>query len=130
MGAGRMTDDMLNEKIKALRQIKRAAEELQHNISAIESEIKAEMEARDVEQLTTKDHTVTWKKVTSVRLDAKALKAERPEIYTRYAVTSETRRFFFSLKAQAPVGSLPQGPVPFAVFGSCKPKPHVNQTPP
>ena len=96
MGAGRMTDDMLNEKIKALRQIKRAAEELQHNISAIESEIKAEMEARDVEQLTTKDHTVTWKKVTSVRMDAKALKAERPEIYTRYAVTSETRRFLVS----------------------------------
>ena len=87
---------MLNEKIKALRQIKRAAEELQLNISAIESEIKAEMEARDVEQLTTKDHTVTWKKVTSVRLDAKALKAERPEIYDRYAVATQSRRFLVS----------------------------------
>lgn len=44
----------------------------------------------------TGDHTVTWKKVASVRLDAKALKAERPEIYARYAVTSETRRFLVS----------------------------------
>ena len=91
-----MTEDMLNDKIKPLRQITRAEEKLQLSYCAIESEIKAEMEVRDVEQLTTKDHTVTWKKVTSVRLDAKALKAERPEIYTRYAVTSETRRFLVS----------------------------------
>lgn len=96
MGADRMTEEMLNEKIRALRQYKRAMEELQHNITAIEDEIKEEMRTRDVEQLMTGDHTVTWKKVASVRLDTKALKAERPEIYARYAVTSETRRFLVS----------------------------------
>jgi putative phage-type endonuclease len=36
---------------------------------------------------------VTWKSYTSTRLDTKALKAEMPDVYERYAKTTESRRF-------------------------------------
>lgn len=39
------------------------------------------------------DRLVTWKTVTSSRLDTKALKADHPEIYEKYARQSEYRRF-------------------------------------
>lgn len=88
-----MNEVILNSKIKEMRQYKRAIEELQQKASVIESEIKAEMEARNVDQVVTEDYKVTWKAVSSMRLDAKALKEERPEIYTRYAVPVESKRF-------------------------------------
>ena len=88
-----MTEWELNETIRALRRFKRAADEARQQAAALEDAVKAEMEARGVEQLTTPDYRVTWKAVTSSRLDAKALKAERPEIYDRYAVSAESRRF-------------------------------------
>ncbi len=88
-----MTDEELNETLRALRRARRAADEAREQAGALEDVVKAELEARGVDQITTGDYRVTWKAVTSRRLDAKALKAERPEIYERYAVQTESRRF-------------------------------------
>lgn len=91
-----MTDEMLNSKIKELKKHKREVEELQHNIDAIQSEVKEEMLRRGVEQIMTTDYKISWQTVSSVRLDTKSLKEERPDIYARYAVTAETKRFLVS----------------------------------
>lgn len=91
-----MDDKQINDEIAQLRRYKREAEDLREKIEAIETAVKAEMEARGVETLETENYRVTWKPVTGVRLDAKALKAERPEIYSRYAVPTQTRRFLIS----------------------------------
>ncbi len=91
-----MTDEVLNSKIKELKKYKREVEELQHNIDAIQSEVKEEMLRRGVEQIMTTDYKISWQTVSSVRLDTKSLKEERPEIYARYAVTAETKRFLVS----------------------------------
>ena len=91
-----MTDEVLNSKIKELKKYKREVEELQHNIDAIQSEVKEEMLRRGVEQIITTDYKISWQTVSSVRLDTKSLKEERPEIYARYAVTAETKRFLVS----------------------------------
>lgn len=96
MGVGIVTDEVLNSKIKELKQHKREVEELQHNIDAIQSEVKEEMLRRGVEQIMTTDYKISWQTVSSVRLDTKSLKEERPEIYARYAVTAETKRFLVS----------------------------------
>lgn len=88
-----MNEITLNQKIKELRQYKRAVEELQQKIGEIEAELKWEMEFRQTDQLVTDDYKVTWKRVSSTRLDTKALKEERPEIYARYAAPVESRRF-------------------------------------
>jgi len=91
-----VTDEVLNSKIKELKKYKREVEELQHNIDAIQSEVKEEMLRRGVEQIMTTDYKISWQTVSSVRLDTKSLKEERPEIYARYAVTAETKRFLVS----------------------------------
>ena len=66
---------------------------LKQEAEAVEAEVKAELEARGVEQVETAHYKVSWKTVSSTRLDTKARKAERPVIYRRYAVTSTSRRF-------------------------------------
>ena len=88
-----MEDKQIDDRLTELRRYKHTVEELKEKMEAIESEIKAEMESRGVEQLLTKHYKVTWKAVSSTRLDTRALKEERPEIYARYAVTAESRRF-------------------------------------
>ena len=88
-----MDNLQMDEKLARLRRCRREMDTLKKEAEAIEEEVKAELEARGVDQITTGDYRVTWKAVTSRRLDAKALKAERPEIYERYAVQTESRRF-------------------------------------
>ena len=83
----------LDEKIKELRQLKRMSDELQKEITAAEDDIKAELTARAVDEIITDQYKVTWKPVYSTRLDTKALKAEQPVVYDRYAHQVESRRF-------------------------------------
>ena len=85
--------DEKDEKLARLRRCRREMDGLKQEAEAIEAEVKAELEARGVEQVETAHYRVSWKTVTSTRLDAKALRAERPEIYERYAVTGSTKRF-------------------------------------
>ncbi len=39
------------------------------------------------------EYRVSWKSVTTNRLDTKAMQAELPDVYTKYTKTSESRRF-------------------------------------
>ncbi|MCI9120396.1 MAG: hypothetical protein HFG00_02555 [Oscillibacter sp.] len=88
-----MDNLQMDEKLAQLRRQRHAMEELKQESEAIEAEIKAELEARGVEQVETAHYKVSWKAYTSTRLDTKALKAERPEIYQRYVSSSVTKRF-------------------------------------
>lgn len=83
----------LNGKIKELRSLRRMADELAGEIEALQDAIKAEMTARNVDTLTGDDWKVTWKAITSNRLDTTALKKELPDIAARYTKASVSRRF-------------------------------------
>ena len=83
----------LDSKIRELRELRRLAEELQAEIDGITDTIKAEMTARNVDELTGADWKVTWKAVTSNRLDSTALKRELPDIAARFMKSSVSRRF-------------------------------------
>ena len=88
-----MDDRQMNERLTELRRYRHEVEALRQKAEAIEREIKAELERRGVDQLVTENYKVSWKTVTAARLDTGALKKERPEIYARYAVQVESRRF-------------------------------------
>lgn len=88
-----MDNLQMDEKLAQLRRCRRAIEDLKREAEAIEQEVKAELEARGVDQVETPHYKAAWKTVSSTRLDTKALKEERPEIYARYAVASITKRF-------------------------------------
>ena len=82
---------MLEMKIRELKEMKLMREELDAEIAAIEDAIKAEMGSS--EELTAGPYKVTWKPVTSSRLDTKALRAELPDVAARYMTTTTIRRF-------------------------------------
>lgn len=91
-----MENPELEKAVRELRQLKRMAEELKEQIGEAEDVVKAELTARNVDQIITDEYKITWKEVASTRLDTKALKDELPEVYARYAVTSRARRFVVS----------------------------------
>lgn len=88
-----MSIDMMNAKVKELRELKRMQDELAAEIEAIQDEIKAELTARNADTLTGIDWKITWKAVTSNRLDTTALKKELPDIAARFMKESTARRF-------------------------------------
>ena len=83
----------MNEKIKELRELRLMADELQAEIDAIQDSLKAEMTAQGVDELTGTDWKITWKIITSTRLDTAALKKALPDVAERFSKTSTTRRF-------------------------------------
>jgi predicted phage-related endonuclease len=47
----------------------------------------------DYDKASCMGHSISWKPVTSERLDTKALKEKEPDIYAKYAKSSTSRRF-------------------------------------
>lgn len=88
-----MSMNELRTKVDELRELRRMADELAGEISTIEDEIKAHMTALDTDELHGADFKITWKTVTSNRLDSKALKADAPRLYDQYCRPITTRRF-------------------------------------
>ena len=86
-----MSNPNLEPKIKELLELKRLKEELEAEIAGMEDEIKAVM--GDEEILNAGAFKVTWKAVTSSRLDSTALKKALPEIAERFMKQTTTRRF-------------------------------------
>ena len=83
----------LESKVSELRELRRMADELAAEITAIEDSIKAHMTANNADELHGSTFRITWKPVTSSRLDSKALKAAAPELWDRFTKTTTSRRF-------------------------------------
>ena len=83
----------IETKAQELKELQRMAEELNAEITTLQDEIKATMTAQNTDTLTAGAFKITWKQITSTRLDGKALKAALPEIAERFSKTNTTRRF-------------------------------------
>lgn len=83
----------LTSKVRELKELKMMAEELAAEITAIEDSIKAEMTARETEELITGEYKIRWKKVVSNRFDTTAFKKTHADLYEQYTKTTESRRF-------------------------------------
>ena len=88
-----MSIDMMNAKVKELRELKRMADKLAGEIEAIQGEIKQHMTEQDTDTLTGLDWKVTWKAVTSKRLDSTALKKALPDVAAQFTKESVSKRF-------------------------------------
>ena len=88
-----MSVDTMDTKVKELRELRRMQEELAAEIEAIQDELKAHMDAHGMDTLLGFDWKVTWKSVTSNRLDSTALKKELPDIAARFMKQTTARRF-------------------------------------
>lgn len=83
----------LTSKVKELKELKMMAEELAAEITAIEDTIKAEMTARETDELITGEYKIRWKNVVSNRFDTTSFKKTHADLYEQYTKTTETRRF-------------------------------------
>lgn len=88
-----MSTTEINAKVKELRELRRMADELATEIEAVQDSIKSQMDAQGVDTLAGADWKVTWRPVTSTRLDSSALKKELQEIAARFMKQTTTRRF-------------------------------------
>lgn len=88
-----MSINELDMKVKELRELRRMAEELQAEIDAAQDAIKAHMDSQGVDTLAGTDWKVTWKPVTSSRMDTSALKKALPEVAERFMKSVTSRRF-------------------------------------
>lgn len=88
-----MSTQELTITARELKQLRLMADELAAEIKALEDAIKAHMEEQDLDAISTTDVKITWKTVTSNRLDTTALKKARPEIVALYTKETTSRRF-------------------------------------
>lgn len=83
----------IEAKARELRQLQQLIEEAQAQAEAeaIKDQIKAHM--GEAEEMRAGEYKITWKPVTSSKLDSKALKAAAPELVERFTKTTTARRF-------------------------------------
>lgn len=83
----------LDSQIHELRELRRMADELAAEMESITDSIKRHMDAESVDTLNGTDWKVTYKAVTSSRLDTTALKKALPDLAAQFTKTSTVRRF-------------------------------------
>ena len=84
-------------KIELLNKYEAMMEELKGEADTIRNSIKAEMEAREVEELIAGQYIVRWTSVLSNRFDSTSFKKVLPELYQAYTKQVSSRRFTISV---------------------------------
>lgn len=88
-----MSMNEIEGKVRELRQLQALIEEAQAEAEGIRDTIKAHMEATGTDELRAGEYKVTWKAVTSSRLDTAALKKANPQLVEMFTKTTTSRRF-------------------------------------
>lgn len=88
-----MSRQDIEGKVQEIRELKRMQEELSAELEALTCEIKAHMDAEGVDTISGTDWKVTYKAVTSSRIDTGALKKALPDLAQQFTKTTTARRF-------------------------------------
>lgn len=86
-----MSTNEIAAKCRELRELLSLIDEAQAEADAIRDALKAAM--GDTEELRAGEYKLTWRPVTTSRLDTKALRAALPDVAARFSRESTTRRF-------------------------------------
>ena len=86
-----MSINEIEAKARELRQLQVLIEEAQAEAEAIKDAIKAAM--GDSESIQAGEYKITWKAVTSSRIDTTALRKALPDVAERFTKETTSRRF-------------------------------------
>lgn len=86
-----MSINELESKARELRQLQALIEEAQQEAEAIKAAIKAAM--GDSESVQAGEYRITYKAVTTARIDTAALKKAVPDLAAQFTKTTTARRF-------------------------------------
>ena len=89
-----MSISEMEVKARELRQLQALIEEAQAEAEAIKDAIKAAM--GDSESVQAGEYRITWKAVTSSRIDTSALRKALPDVAEWFTKETVTRRFVIS----------------------------------
>ena len=89
-----MSISEMEVKARELRQLQALIEEAQAEAEAIKDAIKAAM--GDSESVQAGEYRITWKAVTSARIDTSALRKALPDVAQAFTKETVTRRFMIS----------------------------------
>lgn len=88
-----MSENNLVNIIENLREWESLQEEAAAMVESLKDQIKAEMTARNVEELEAGQYVARFTSVLSNRLDSTALKKTMPDVYKAYLKQVSSRRF-------------------------------------
>ena len=86
-----MSINEMEAKARELRQLQALIDEAQAEAEALKDAIKAA--TGDSESIQAGEYKITWKAVTSSRIDTAALKKALPEVAERFTEETTSRRF-------------------------------------
>ena len=86
-----MSINKMEAKAQELRQLQALIDEAQAEAEALKDAIKAAM--GDSESIQAGEYKITWKAVTSSRIDTAALKKALPDVAERFTKETTVRRF-------------------------------------
>ena len=88
-----MSINEVTSKVHELQELRKMRELFDAEIEALEDVVKAEMTARNTNELTAGDYRVRWTPYTTNRIDTTALKKDLPDVAEHYTKTTQARRF-------------------------------------
>lgn len=88
-----MSKKEIAEQIREFKELQALIEEAQAAAEVIKDNLKALMTAQGVDTLTAGGYKVRWQIISGSRFDTAAFKRENADLYTRYSVATENRRF-------------------------------------
>lgn len=83
----------ITNKIEELKELESLIEEAKTEAEALRDAIKAEMLARDTEELEAGAYIVRWTSVLTQRFDTTSFKKVMPDVYKAYTKQVASRRF-------------------------------------
>ena len=89
-----MSINEMEAKVRELRQLQTLIEEAQAEAETIKDALKAAI--GDSESVQAGEYKITWKAVTSSRIDTSALRKALPDVAERFTKETVTRRFVIS----------------------------------
>ena len=91
-----MSANEMTTKIEALRDLEELIEEAKVEAEALRDEIKAEMMARNIEELSVGQFIVRWTSILSNRFDTTGFKKMYGDLYKAFTKQTNSRRFSIS----------------------------------
>lgn len=88
-----MTERMISNHIRKLKELENQRAELDKQIEALKDEIKGDMDSKGLEEQKVGDYVVRFITVVTNRFDSSKLKKEHADLYSRYLKETSCRRF-------------------------------------
>lgn len=88
-----MSINDLEAKVEALKEWENLADEAAKEIEALKDALKAELAARETEELQAGKYIIRWTSVLTQRFDSTAFKKALPDVYKAYIKQTASRRF-------------------------------------